>query len=122
MKKPFDFTEESIGNAALDYARRGWAVFPIHSIETDGRCGCGSQACPAQGKHPLVQGGFKAATTDVQVIRGWWTDKPNANVAIATGSRSGVVVLDIDPRHGGDKSFVELCGSFDFFFNDTATT
>jgi hypothetical protein len=33
--------------AALAYARRGWAVFPVHSI-TDGRCSCGNHACTKQ--------------------------------------------------------------------------
>ena len=28
---------------------------------------------------------------------------PTANVGIATGARSGLVVLDVDPRHGGDE-------------------
>jgi hypothetical protein len=33
---------------------------------------------------------------------------PDANVAIATGMESGIFVLDIDPRHGGDKSLEML--------------
>ena len=33
---------------------------------------------------------------------------PGANVGIATGAISGVVVLDIDPRHGGDDTLEAL--------------
>jgi hypothetical protein len=33
---------------------------------------------------------------------------PDANVGIATGAESGLVVLDVDPRHGGDESLEEL--------------
>ena len=32
----------------------------------------------------------------------WWKRNPDANVVIVTGERSGLVVVDIDPRHGGD--------------------
>jgi hypothetical protein len=32
----------------------------------------------------------------------WWCDQPNSNIGIATGAISGVVVIDVDPRHGGD--------------------
>ncbi len=31
---------------------------------------------------------------------------PEANVGVATGD--GLVVLDVDPRHGGDRSLIEL--------------
>ena len=41
------------------------------------------------------------ATDDLGVIRRLAKERPNANLAIATGMTSGIVVLDID-RHGGD--------------------
>jgi putative DNA primase/helicase len=89
--------------AALDYAKRGWHVFPCHSINKTGHCTCkDGPKCEHPGKHPLVAGGFHAATTDPNKIRSWWGKWPWANVAIATGKVSGLVVLDIDPRNGGD--------------------
>jgi putative DNA primase/helicase len=30
---------------------------------------------------------------------------PDSNIGIATGSKAGLIVVDIDPRHGGDKSW-----------------
>jgi hypothetical protein len=34
----------------------------------------------------------------------WWRRWPNANVGVVTGHVSGVVVLDVDPRSGGDPA------------------
>jgi hypothetical protein len=84
--------------AALQYAARGWPVFPLNGI-VKGRCSCGRSDCSSPGKHPLVRKGLHEATTDLDVIHEWWRRWSNANVAIATGDRSGIVVVDIDlPR------------------------
>lgn len=71
---------------ALNCIRRGWYVFP----------------CVPRDKRPLaglVPRGFLDASNDEEVIRRWWTAKPDANVGIATGA-SGLLVVDID--HGLD--------------------
>ena len=39
---------------------------------------------------------------EVQIHR-WWTEWANANVGIVTGAQSGLIVLDIDPRNGGEE-------------------
>lgn len=52
--------------------------------------------------------GLKAATTDESQIRRWWSRWPAANVALGTGSVSGLVVLDVDPEHGGDQTLDRL--------------
>jgi bifunctional DNA primase/polymerase-like protein len=44
----------------------------------------------------LVRGGVHAATRDLATIERWWHTWPQANVAIACGAPSGVVVIDID--------------------------
>lgn len=41
-------------------------------------------------------------------IRRWWRRWPQANVGVVTGAVSGLVVLDVDPRHGGDDSLADL--------------
>ena len=40
-------------------------------------------------------------------IREWWAESPDANMGIACGA-SGLLVVDIDPRHGGDATFKRL--------------
>jgi hypothetical protein len=41
-------------------------------------------------------------------VNAWWRRWPDANVGVVTGTVSGIVVLDIDPRHGGDASVASL--------------
>lgn len=60
------------------------------------------------GKHPRTKNGLKAASTNLGVINEWWKKWPDANIGIATGQESGFVVLDVDPRHGGDESLALL--------------
>ena len=62
----------------------------------DGGCSCGNQKCPSPGKHPRTPRGAKDATTDPSQIKAWWQNWPDANVGIATGPESGLVVLDVD--------------------------
>jgi hypothetical protein len=45
---------------------------------------------------------------DVEQVHRWWRRWPNANVGIVTGAVSGLVVLDVDPRHGGEESLAAL--------------
>ena len=79
--------------ASLEYAARGWPVLPVHTV-TEGRCSCGRQDCPAPGKHPRTSHGVKDATVDEATIRGLWDLFPDSNAGIATGVRSGLVVLE----------------------------
>ena len=98
-------------DAALVYARRGWEVFPCHSpARGPARCTCCRPDCGSPGKHPRVKDGLHSSTRDPDVIRRWWASWPNANVAIRTGAPSGLVVVDVDPDHGGDRSLEVLLG------------
>lgn len=81
--------------AALDYAARGWRVFPLHGI-VNGSCTCGNADCGSPGKHPLVRRGLYEATTDAHLIKEWWRRWRSANIGVATGAESGVAVIDID--------------------------
>jgi hypothetical protein len=92
--------------AATFYAALGWPVLPIWPIR-GGSCSCGEGACEHPGKHPvgsLAPHSFKDATTDLRTLEAWAAQVPDLNLAIATGDLSGIFVLDIDPRHGGDVS------------------
>ena len=94
--------------AAIAYAAKGWPVLPLHSPGSDGSCSCGTAGCQSIGKHPHTDHGLKDGSTDEATIRGWWAKWPDANVGVLTGRASGVVALDVDPRHGGDESLAEL--------------
>jgi hypothetical protein len=50
--------------AALDYIRRGWAVFPVQGVLPDGSCTCQNTACENIGKHPRTRNGVKDASKD----------------------------------------------------------
>ena len=92
---------------ALALAKKGWRVFPLHS-QTDGVCTCGNRECGSPAKHPRVEGGLKAATTDPNIITEWWTTWPAANIGVATGAASGIVVVDVDLKHDGPTIWSEL--------------
>lgn len=98
--------------AALDYARRGYAVFPVFPVR-GGACACPARdRCEHPGKHPLgalAPHGRNDATRDEATIGAWWASWTDANVGVATGPESGgVVVVDVDPRHGGDDTLRAL--------------
>lgn len=66
---------------ALRYAAQGLAVFPVAPRE----------------KRPATAHGCKDATCDPSMVEQWWTEQPDANIGIATGSKSGgLIVLDFD--------------------------
>jgi putative DNA primase/helicase len=58
-------------------------------------------------KSPYTKHGLKEATTDPTQITKWWTEHPDALVAVVCGAQSGILVVDIDT--GGDK-----CGEASF--------
>lgn len=98
--------------AALVYASKlNWAVFPLHTPNKN-HCSCQNPNCQSPGKHPRTKNGLKAASTNLNVINGWWKKWPDANIAIATGQESGFVVLDVDPRHGGEDSLELLINQY----------
>ena len=98
--------------ASLAYAARGWRVMPLAGV-VQGRCTCRAAIrCPSPGKHPLLRRWVEQASTDHSQIRHWWQHQPHANVGIATGGASGLVVVDVDPRHGGDIAWEEILAHY----------
>jgi putative DNA primase/helicase len=86
------------------YANKGWPIFPVTWL-INGQCSCGRSDCNSPGKHPLVDGGFYSATTDLDQIRGWQEKWPDANWGMRTGDKkdggAGIVVIDIDHKTDG---------------------
>lgn len=64
--------------AALEYARRGFRVFPLKP----------------RSKVPATTNGLKDATTDAQRIRNWWAFNPEYNIGLRTGN--GLAAVDVD--------------------------
>lgn len=90
---------------AYSYAQRQeWFVFPCYTVNLDGECSCGDSKCKSPGKHPRTRHGFKDATTDLDKITEWWAESPDANIGLATGKVSGIVVIDIDVAKNGEQS------------------
>src|SRR5712692_5894092 len=87
----YELNTISTADAALIYAQNGWPIFPLY------------------GKIPLKNShGHRDATTDLDQIEQWWSQHPTANIGLATGEVSGVLVVDMDPRHGGYESYKRL--------------
>jgi hypothetical protein len=79
--------------SALAYLGRGWSVIPVGPRD----------------KRPMVPwGAFQHRYADEAEIREWFQRWPAANIGIVTGIISRLAVLDVDARHGGDTSLMEL--------------
>jgi Bifunctional DNA primase/polymerase, N-terminal len=99
--------------AALHYGARGWRVLPMHSVGETG-CTCREAGCKHPGKHPHLKSWQRIASSRAARIRAWWQLWPDANVGVLTGGPVGLLVLDVDPRTGGDLSLAALqriCGA-----------
>jgi hypothetical protein len=83
--------------AALRYAELGWKVFPL----------------AAGSKVPAIKGGHavKDASAYGDDIRAWGRLYPGANIGLACGLSSGIIVVDVDPRNGGDASLRALAAA-----------
>jgi hypothetical protein len=75
---------------ALALARSGFKVFPVAA---------GAKA------PPLVLGWPVRASSDPEIVRQFWVSTPRANIGIHC---EGLLVLDIDPKKGGEESYAGL--------------
>lgn len=78
---------------ALELARRGHEVFPL------------------LGKIPAIAGGNGCwdASHDPQVVRALWAARPHTNIGIHVAE--GELIVDVDPRRGGDVTLAEHQGA-----------
>lgn len=96
-------------NEIYDYWEAGFRVFALHGIESDGTCACGDPECQAVGKHPRATNGWQHTPA--------WSEEQLAVMiehTITTGF--GVclddhLVLDIDPRNGGNEAYKKICAA-----------
>ena len=94
--------------AARAYAARGLVPHPLNWVLPDGACSCQRGIeCANPGKHPRVKWKDRAHVDEAELGQ-WWRWWPKAGVGIKTGKVSGIVVIDIDPRHGGGETLAAL--------------
>ncbi len=75
--------------AAMGYRAAGWSVVPLRPGD----------------KRPLIEWErFQHELASPATIAEWFRRWPDANVGVVSGEISNLVVLDIDPSHGGDAS------------------
>jgi hypothetical protein len=86
-------SQANTNEAAKIYLARGWSVLPLRPRD----------------KRPLIPWTLlqtqRASATDVEQ---WFKKGPDANIGIVTGEVSNLIVLDVDPKHGGDDSLRRL--------------
>jgi hypothetical protein len=75
--------ELPLAQAAEFYASHGIPIFPL----------------APRSKHPLKHSrGFYDATTELEQVRRWWSEHPEANIGVALGEPSGRWLLDADAK------------------------
>lgn len=90
------------------YLCSGWPLLPLYEI-AGSTCSCfRAGKCRSPGKHPRIPNGFNGASFNPDLVRSWFVRWPSANVGIATGQESGLVVLDVDLPHDGESSLMAL--------------
>lgn len=122
---PTDADLSPNGRAALDYAARGWHVFPVKPAAGDPHARPGSPEHLAykasKGPHPTArrtvgEGADRpgkvlkakdAATSDPGVIRRWWSVTPDARIGVNLAA-SGLVAVDDDSYKPADDQRQEL--------------
>lgn len=113
---PLTEHESALLEAALDYVRAGLPVFPCHAPLPGGsgrRCTCApdAESCPKgnPGKHPRLADGFKGATLDEGIARGWWAGAwRGSNIGLVAPSWAFILDIDVGAAHGGVNGFEAL--------------
>ncbi len=86
-------------------------VIPVWRA-VNGRCPCpGGAQCKSPGKHPAIDSWQTAASTDLTTLRDWFAAPSSYNIGVVCGL-SNIVVIDIDPRNGGQATFEALVSEF----------
>ena len=101
-----------LSEAAVAYATAGYEVFPLRGKLPHGNCPACEPRSPRYRPHQAHEcehelcHGLYAATSDSERIAHWWIRWPEANI----GARvpASLLVLDLDPRHGGHERLAQL--------------
>jgi len=104
----WESAEGRLATGAQWYAAQGWKVLPVHGIVND-KCSCGRPHAETKdiGKHPAINSWHTEATDNSAQIQSWWESNPNYNIGVFA-RESGFLVIDIDPRNGGEDAYLKL--------------
>ena len=100
-----------------DYRECGFPIIGIHEMDIERNCTCGDAECKAAGKHPVM------SNWQLGVI---WEDDQIKNMRELGQLNSfgvlvnGYLVVDIDPRNGGEDGYEALCTALDMELSDEA--
>lgn len=84
---------------ALAFLTRGFSVIPLWPKSK-------------KAQHEWTE--FQKRRATPAEVEAWWAETPDANIGIITGAISGIVVADVDPRHGGDIEEARRLGPSDY--------
>jgi hypothetical protein len=92
-KENFDSTWNVQSAAIWYFTKLNWRVFPT-----------------SRNKIPLIEWSkYRKIKPTIENIKKWFADFSASNIGLITGESTGVVVIDIDPRHGGtDEDFKDI--------------
>lgn len=94
-------------DAALDYAATGWPVFPAGRTKRPRIVRAHPPGVRCRGECGRDGHGFHDGTTDPATVRRWWgVEYPGA--LIAARIPGPLIVVDTDPRHGGEDALRAL--------------
>jgi hypothetical protein len=94
-------------NAALEYARLGYWVVPLHTLR-HGVCSCKNGGeCGTPGKHPHIKWGHLAKPLSASQIHDCWEQWPDANIGVLTGPAQNLLVAETERsghKHSGSAA------------------
>ncbi|TFV71691.1 hypothetical protein E4K64_25525 [Bradyrhizobium frederickii] len=121
MNAPLTIQGNMLLRAALDYAERGFPVFPCSP--KDKRPLVPREIDPHTGSPIEKSGGLYKATTDAQQITTWWTKWPNAMIGVPMGPKAGIWAIDPDaPKEVGAADGREYLAKLQIQHGDLPTT
>lgn len=104
-----------IAEEAVRTASTVGPIIPTFSVNPDGGCSCrNGRLCPDIGKHPLYKDYLSKGLSNREEIFAVYEQLPfRANYAILTGSRFGIVVVDLDVNHERGINGFESIANFE---------
>lgn len=89
----------------ISLQEKGFYVFPLCGFfRGAGTCGRPGESAENAGKHPVKSSGMTQSSLNHEAVKAYYSEHPHDNVAIHC-KNSQLVVIDIDTRHDGHRSW-----------------